>query len=182
MHARVRIAVLKMAWAPALAIGCAHSSQATFSLGNYSDEIKNGIERVRTATARFASLDSAVAAGYPREVPECYANGPLGAMGFHHVNRSYVDSQLDLEKPEILIYERLPDGRYTLNAVEFIIPYSLWSADSAAPVLLGRHLRRYDDLRIWSIHMWIWKENPSGLFADWNPNVHCLQAPAIMAH
>jgi hypothetical protein len=149
-----------------------------------SAEVLAGVTTIRAATARFARLDSAVAVGYPHDSPECYANGPAGAMGYHHVNRGYVDAQLDLEKPEILLYERHPDGRYTLSAVEFIIPYRLWPADSAAPVLLGVHLKRYDDLRIWSVHMWVWKENPSGLFADWNPTVQCpATAPgASMSH
>jgi len=51
-------------------------------------------------------------------------------------------------------------------------------------VLLGQRLKPYADLRIWSIHMWIWKENPSGLFADWNPRVQCpANAPAsTMSH
>jgi hypothetical protein len=23
------------------------------------------------------------------------------------------------------------------------------------------------------VHAWIWRHNPSGMFADWNPNVKC---------
>lgn len=154
------------------------ASSAPFPVRGQSAEVAEGVARVRAATARFSALDSAVVAGYPRNVAQCYANGPSGAMGFHHVNRGYVDAQLDLDKPEILIYERYPDGRYTLNAVEFIIPFTRWPADSLAPVLLGQPLKPYPDLRIWSVHMWIWKENPSGLFADWNPTVQCPAAAA----
>jgi len=173
-----------------LASACAHAppaaspsaAPAPFTVRGQPAEVVEGVTTIRAATARFASLDSAVAVGYPHDSPQCYANGTTGAMGYHHVNRGYVDAQLDLAKPEILLYERHPDGRYTLSAVEFIIPYTRWPADSTAPVLLGVHLKRYDDLRIWSVHMWVWKENPSGLFADWNPRVQCPGAAAAMTH
>jgi hypothetical protein len=26
---------------------------------------------------------------------------------------------------------------------------------------------------IWALHVWLWRHNPAGLFADWNPNVSC---------
>jgi len=163
------------------AAACSRTSSAAFPVSGYNDEVRQGVAQVRAATARFRNLDSAVAAGYPHDSPQCYAAGSEGAMGFHHVNRAYVDDRLELDKPEILIYERHADGRYTLNAVEFMIPFTRWPADSAAPTLLGQRLKRYDDLRIWSIHMWVWKENPSGLFADWNPAVSCLVPPATVS-
>jgi len=28
-------------------------------------------------------------------------------------------------------------------------------------------------LGIWYLHVWHWEPNPSGVFADWNPNVKC---------
>src|SRR2546425_7481418 len=114
MNAHDRNSRWTIACALTLAVGCARSGPAAFPIQGYSDEVKSGVAQIRAATARFVSLDSAAAAGYPHDVPECYANGSAGAMGFHHVNRSYVDAQLDLEKPEILIYERRPDGRYAL--------------------------------------------------------------------
>ena len=149
-----------------------------FPVRGQNADVVAGVEQVRAATARFANLDSAVAAGYPHDVPQCFANGAEGAMGFHHVNRTYISRELDLAKPQILIYERMPNGHYILNGVEFFIPFTRWPADSVAPTLLGQQLKPYSDLRIWSIHMWVWKENPSGLFADWNPRVQCPAAAA----
>jgi hypothetical protein len=26
---------------------------------------------------------------------------------------------------------------------------------------------------VWALHVWVWKHNPSGMFADWNPQVSC---------
>lgn len=131
---------------------------------------------MRTATARFVVLDSAVAAGYPRDVTQCIAHAEhaeLGAMGFHHVKRALVDTTLEVERPEILLYERRPDGQYRLNGVEYIVPYRLWSRDSTPPRLMGLDLKREDNLKLWYLHMWVWTDNPAGLFADYNPAVAC---------
>jgi hypothetical protein len=136
-------------------------------------EVREALERVRAATAPFRVLDSAVAQGYARDVPRCLADPQQGGMGFHHVNRELLDRTVELERPEILLFERLDDGRYVLNGVEYIIPYTRWPSDSTPPTMLGRELLPADNLRLWYLHMWIWRENPSGLFADWNPKVKC---------
>lgn len=132
-----------------------------------------GLDVVRNATRPFHQLDAAVAAGYPRTVNDCLVHEHHGAMGYHHVNSKYVDASLELERPEILLYERVDDGSYRLNGVEFIVPYRAWPRDSVAPVLLGQTLRREDNLKIWYLHAWIWKENPDGVFADFHPDVQC---------
>ena len=133
------------------------------------------VAQARAATARFANLDSAVAAGYHRDGGRCLANEPLGTMGFHHAKGTLYDDRLDVERPEILVYERLPDGRYRLNGVEYIVPYSARPRDATPPRIMGQQLKRADRLQLWYLHVWIWLENPSGVFADWNPTVHCLR-------
>ena len=138
-----------------------------------NDLVRNGLARVRAATARFVSLDTAVAAGYARDVSQCIAHPQHGAMGFHHINRAYVDTRIEVERPEFLLYERQADGRYTLTAVEYIIPFRLWPRDSVPPTVFGLDLRREEELRLWYLHMWAWTENAAGLFADWNPAIRC---------
>jgi hypothetical protein len=39
---------------------------------------------------------------------------------------------------------------------------------------MGQSLKQSDPLKIWYLHMWAWRENSAGLFADWNPAVQCL--------
>lgn len=78
-----------------------------------------------------------------------------------------------MTQPEILLYERRPDGRYELTGVEFIVPYGVWPADSTPPTVMGLPLKSSAQLSLWYLHMWTWKENPAGLFADWNPRVQC---------
>ena len=131
------------------------------------------ITRLRAATSSFRVVDSAVAAGYPRTVAQCLVHEHHGAMGYHHVNRGLMDAKVEIDRPEILLYERLADGTYRLNGVEFIVPYARWPRDSAAPELMGRKLMREDNLNFWFIHVWAWNRNPDGLFANFHPGVHC---------
>jgi len=142
-------------------------------MAGIAPDVQQDVMRLRDATARFRDLDAAVSAGYARDVEQCIAHPPHGAMGFHHVNRGYVDTRIEVERPEILTYERAADGRRVLTGAEYIIPYRLWPADSAPPTAFGQNLRHADDLRLWYLHVWVWKENSSGLFADWNPAVRC---------
>jgi hypothetical protein len=144
----------------------------------YGSAVKEGYDRVRAATAPFKTLAAAVAAGYASTVEACLADSTHGAMGYHHINRAYVDKTLEIERPEILLYERLADGSYALNGVEYIVPYRVWPADSVPPRIMGRELQRSDDLKLWYMHMWIWKRNTAGLFANWNPDAACRKPPA----
>ena len=139
----------------------------------YSSEVQAAYARVRAATESFKVLDSAVAKGYPAAVAQCLADPTHGAMGYHHINRTYVDNKIEIEKPEILLYEKRLDGSYRLNGVEYIIPYRVWPKDSVPPKLMGRDMLKSDELSLWYTHMWIWTPNSAGLFANWNPAVKC---------
>jgi len=131
------------------------------------------LERIRNATAAFKSLDAAVAAGYQRNVPQCIAHPTLGGMGYHHTNDALLDDKLDLDHPEILVYAKTATGEYKLNGVEFYVPYSAHPRDAAPPVIMGQQLTPFDPGKFWYRHVWVWTDNPSGVFADWDPDVKC---------
>lgn len=135
--------------------------------------VAHEIETLRTATRPYRALDAAGAAGYATVVQDCLVHEHHGAMGYHHVNRGFVDGVLEVSRPEILLYERTPTGEYRLNGVEFILPYTHYARESAAPVLLGQPLRREDKLKFWYLHVWVWNANPEGVFADFHPRVTC---------
>lgn len=141
--------------------------------GTSSPQSVTGLDRLRAATRAFHTLDSAVAAGYAPDVPDCLVHEHHGAMGYHHVNRGYMDARAEIERPEILLYERLADGTYRLNGVEYIIPYRAWPRDSVAPTIHGQRMKREDNLNFWYLHVWAWTANPDGLFADFHPGVAC---------
>jgi len=129
--------------------------------------------RLRAATAAFKSLDAAVAAGYPGESPGCLAHPTLGGMGYHHTNEKLLDDTIQVERPEILVYGRGKNGEYVLNGVEYMVPYSAHPRELPAPTVMGVKLKAFDRGKFWYRHVWIWLENPKGLFEDWNPRVTC---------
>jgi hypothetical protein len=156
-----------------LVAACATRS-ATHSEGAANDRVSGDLATLRSATARFKSLDSAVAAGYPRQVAACLIHEHHGAMGYHHVNQAHMTRDMDVTKPQILLYERLADSTYRLNGVEFILPYRLWPRDSVTPEVMGQRMHQEDNLKFWYLHVWAWRDNPGGVFANFHPNVACL--------
>jgi len=95
------------------------------------DAVDRGVATIRDATARFKTTEAAEAAGYNR-VTDCVEHQPAGAMGYHFENKSLLDTTLDLDHPEVLVYEKKPDGAFKLNGVEFLVPISAWRRRAAA--------------------------------------------------
>ena len=137
----------------------------------YADNIWRDLERVRAATTDFQDIAAAQKAGYPTTTPACLKSA-TGGMGQHYVMRTLLDDQLDVEKPEILLYAPQPDGKLKLVAVEYIIPLSAWQQEQP-PRIFGQSLKRSEELKLWYLHVWAWERNTQGLFADWNPAVKC---------
>ena len=130
------------------------------------------LKSVRAATSRFNSTTQAIKAGYEPD-DHCVSVPGLGGMGYHWANFSLVDPVFDPLKPEVVLYETGPDGNLRLVAVEYIVI----KAGQAWP-MFGDHAFVDGGTPVpvphWSLHVWIHKENPSGIFVSFNPNVHCL--------
>jgi hypothetical protein len=71
-------------------------------------DVERDIARVRAAIKKFKSLDRAVAADYSRDGGGCIDNPPQGGMGCHHQNGALLDTRLEVERPEMLVYWRCP--------------------------------------------------------------------------
>jgi hypothetical protein len=142
------------------------------SPGAQPADLEAAVARIRAATAAFRDVEAAKAAGYPESVPPHCMESMAGGMGHHYLNPDLMDDSLVLEQPEILVYEPTPGGGLELVGVEYVVPYTAWRRDEA-PRILGQDLKRSDALGIWYLHVWVWRENPRGLFADWNPAVSC---------
>jgi hypothetical protein len=69
------------------------------------------------------------------------------------------------------------DGGMRLTAVEYIVPLGAWSAPKP-PRLFHHDFAVNPTFGVWALHAWAWGNNPGGMFADWNPNVSCDNAPA----
>ena len=127
----------------------------------------NPLTAVRIATARFHNLDAAEAAGYAKALP-CFDLAGVGGMGQHYVKGPF-DTTVTPTEPEALVYE-VDGSELKLVAVEYIVPQSLWTS-SQPPTLFGQWFLRNDTLGLWTLHAWIWRTNPFGTFASYNPEV-----------
>lgn len=129
------------------------------------------VEKVRDANARFKDVSVAKAEGY---APIACASGvDGGSMGIHFVNEKLLkDDAIDLAHPEAVMYEPSANGKMTLIAVEYIT--------AKGPAELNGHLfnfnnapNRYGLGPFYELHVWAWKKNKKGAFADMNPDVSC---------
>src|SRR5262245_14838852 len=83
---------------------------------------------VREATWRFRDVSQAEAEGY-QLLFGCVSGPDDGAMGLHYVNMALVgDGVLDPRRPEIVIYEPLPNGGRRLIGADFLVFADAWHA------------------------------------------------------
>ena len=139
----------------------------------FDTSVRRDVETLRAATSKYRDLAAAEAAGYPTKMPKCIADSTMGGMGHHLIDRALVDDKLEIERPEMLIYAPDGEGKVELVAVEYVVPYRAVPATEKPPRLFGQELKPYDQFNYWSLHVWAWRKNPAGLFADWNPTVKC---------
>lgn len=133
----------------------------------------------RAATAKYHDEAKAVADGYQRA--DFCVESPDGVMGYHYVKPELLDAPMDVRTPPILLY--LPDraGGRKLAGVEYM------------KVDADQDLATYDDRPSafntqfdgpmpghepgmpvhYDLHVWLWKHNPDGMFAQFNPAVSC---------
>jgi len=154
--------------------GRASSVERSEDLGApFDEEVRRDLDVLRAATTRFHDLAEAQAAGYPTTLPKCMADSTMGGMGYHLVDRTRFDDKLEIERPEMLIYAPAAEGKVELVGVEYAVPYRAVPSTASPPRIFGQDLKRYDQLNYWALHVWAWRRNPAGLFADWNPAVRC---------
>jgi hypothetical protein len=133
----------------------------------------------------------------------------LGAMGIHYVRPDLLGitgppsprvtgtgTHTDFRRPGILIYEPQADGSEALVAVENLVfaaswraaghdapptfhgvPYDSMTDDPATPAdeahMFAPHFDR---------HVWLYRENPNGVFAPFNPAVTCAHHRGAQGH
>ena len=138
------------------------------------------VKVVRESTERFRDVKVAEAEGYALTFG-CVSGGEYGAMGLHYVNFPLVlDGVLDPARPEIVIYEPLPNGGRRLIGADYLVLASDWHAKNPAPPeLMGQLLHLFESPNrfglpnFYTLHVWAWKENPTGTFSNWHAKVSC---------
>lgn len=131
-----------------------------------NDRLDNAdLERVRVATLKYRSVDSAVAAGYED------INVVMPRMGRHYLNKALLDDKFDPERPELLVY--VPEGNgLKLVAAEYAVPVD--TANMVPPAGFSGDAdvwEQNEQFGIWTLHAWVHQENPDGIFAAFNPTV-----------
>jgi len=136
---------------------------------------------VREATERFKDVDVAKQEGYGL-LFGCVTGGDAGAMGLHLVNLALVaDPALDPRRPEIVIYEPRPNGQVRLIGADFLVFKSDWDAlhPNEPPQIMGQLLHLFESPNrfglpdFYTLHVWAWKDNPTGTFVNWHAKVSC---------
>jgi hypothetical protein len=183
--ARIPVVVMVVA---GLALGCrtaaaqeastdAQLAQAKAALGKYQDPI---------AAVRDGYFSTVSCMEFPTGLNEHDAHGghggmsyKAGGMGVHFLNTALIGPTLDPTKPQVLIYEPVGD-KLQLVAAEWFAP--VMPGVKEAPKVLGRALEgpmeghapiMSPGLHHWDLHVWLWKNNPSGMFSPTNPDLKC---------
>ncbi len=154
---------------------------AALQAGAQPKPLESTLKDVRAATARYHSVAQAEAAGYTGVNEPCVSS-PDGTMGIHYINPPLLrDNAIDPLRPEILLYVPGNGGDLKLVGVEY------WKADadqdlntrSDEPTLFGQPFGppmeghapgmpvHYD------LHVWLFADNPDGMFAPFNPRLTC---------
>jgi hypothetical protein len=138
------------------------------------------LKLVRDSTARFKDVNVALAEGYVLQFG-CVTGSDSGAMGLHYVNGDLVNKGvLDPTRPQIVIYEPMPDGSLKLIGADYLVLVQTWSASHQSPPEMMGQLFHYFEAPnrfglppFYTLHVWAWKDNPNGAFVNWHPNVSC---------
>ena len=147
------------------------------------------LQAAKAALAKYSDPIVAVRDGYFStlaciDFPDGAQDGPIvyppGAMGVHFLNTANIGPVLDPTKPQVLIYEPVGD-KLVLTAAEWFMPVQV-AGDKGAPTIFGQTLYGPMDghepimpaaLRHYDLHVWLWKDNPRGMFTSTNAAVKC---------
>ena len=174
MSTRISVSMLALTTALFTATAFAHgetddptNTSPPSTLANLPAQTILQLADVVTATARFQDLSQALAEGY-EDIGVFFPH-----MGHHYMRQDLVaDGRFDARHPELLVYADDPcTGGLQLVAVEYAIPLD---QSTKMPQGFVGNLDAWDpndDFGLWTLHAWVWKYNPDGVFAPFNPQV-----------
>lgn len=130
----------------------------------------------------------------------------LGAMGLHYFRPDRLGlnppapnarvsgkgTHTDFLTPGVLVYEPQPDGSLQLVAVENLVWEKAWkeAGHTAPPEFMGNQYYHLVDNPLtpvdeahgfephYELHMWLYRPNPTGEFAPFNPKATCANHKA----
>lgn len=135
------------------------------------------LSALRESTSQFHQFQWALDAGFEMG-SHCVEIPGLGGMGYHYVNFPGIFGEYDPSMPQALLYEPMKNGKMRLVGVEFVLDKATWDAANEEPPFFGSREFDFDNAIAlpfpnYQLHIWIWKNNPSGIFEKFNPTVSC---------
>lgn len=170
-----------------LAIGSSSPVVAQAGKTSAAPKLSADMEQVRAGLDKYQDPIVAVRDGYfstlacveYQKGAEGHMQYTPGGMGVHFLNLQTIGPKLDPAKPQVLIYEPVGD-KLRLAAAEWFVPTQV--AAGVRPAIFGQELQgpmegheplQPKGLHHYDLHVWLWKENPAGLFSATNPAVKC---------
>lgn len=140
------------------------------------------LNSVRNATKKYQDYRVALQDGYVN-TQHCISS-PAGGMGIHFVNEGLIgDGEAQAHTPEVLLYEPVRNENdeivdYTLVGLEYMVVAALVDE---TPAVEGLGLEMHGPMpghgpgepEHYDLHLWAWRTNPSGMLAEFNPDVEC---------
>jgi hypothetical protein len=148
---------------------------------DHAGPASNGLVKlVREITEPYKNVAAAKAAGYELAFG-CVSGPDSGAMGLHYVNMPLVmDGEIDPKRPEIILYEPVANGEARLVGADYLVLADAWDkTHSTSPELMGQKFQQFEAPnrfglpRFYTLHVWAWKNNPTGTFVNWHANISC---------
>jgi hypothetical protein len=127
------------------------------------------LQQAKAATAKYQNIENAFADNYGKDPVVTLPN-----MGYHFLKAELVSPVFDLRKPAILVYNKKDNGKFELVAVEYAVPMSSLPLHVAPEGFTGNDDEWNENTLNtgwWTLHAWVWKNNPDGVFNPMNPLV-----------
>ena len=142
--------------------------KSVYTSGDLSRQTLRELQQVKAATGKYSNLDNAYKDDY-KDIGLKLEN-----MGYHFLKAALVSPVFDLTKPAILVYNKRKNGSFELVAVEYAVPIDPQSPHTPPEGFAGSADEwDFNTLNTgwWTLHAWVWKFNPDGVFKPMNPLV-----------
>ena len=167
VFALAALTLIALAGTALLPAGASPALRPAATGNELSGAVQSELAKARGATAKYHSIAAAEADEYV----DIHVFVP--GQGFHYLNFGLLDATFEADKPEILVYARVPhENCLQLVAVEYAVPISL-SPNGPPEGFPGDDDKwdRNEEFGLWTLHAWVWFQNPNGMFAEVNQRV-----------
>ena len=149
-----------------------YSGTAVAESDKLSSDTHKELAQARRSTAKYHDIDTAFADGY---IDVAFI---LPGVGCHLMNLGYLDGEFEVTQPELLIYADCSPGqggKAELRSIEYV---TLCGGPPSCTLPAPDGFSGDDDVwtpfvdgSLWTLHVWVWQNNPDGIFVKINPRI-----------